>query len=99
MSTDTVTSVDDGDPWRPSDEVPETYREQLVAELRARIADGRLHGRLLPEPDMAVHYGVSRWTLRDALGVLKSEDPPLLVARPRRGTFVIRAEDRGGTKS
>ena len=34
MSTDTVTPVDEGDPWRPSDEVPETYKEQLVAELR-----------------------------------------------------------------
>lgn len=48
---------------------------------------------------MAEHYGVSRWTLRDALNVLKSDDPPLLVAVRRRGTFVVRPEDRGGTKT
>ena len=74
--------------------MPETYRDQLVAELKARIADGRLTGRLRPEPEMAEKYGVSRWTLREALAVLKSEDPPLLQTVPRRGTFVAPEAER-----
>lgn len=94
MTVGTVDPVSDDPPtWQPDPELPETFTAQLVRELRARILDGRLRaGRLPKEPDMAGQFGVSRWTLREA--VKRLSDEGLIKTVPRRGTFVVRPEDR-----
>jgi DNA-binding GntR family transcriptional regulator len=94
MAVGTVDPVSDDPPrWQPDLEVPETFTAQLVRELRARILDGRLRaGRLPTEPEMAGQFGVSRWTLREAIRRLSDEG--LIKTVPRRGTFVVRPEDR-----
>ncbi len=60
--------------------IAETLRERL---LDYRQRDG---ARLPSEPTLAREFGVSRETVREALGVLRSEG--LVYARPGRGTFV-----------
>jgi GntR family transcriptional repressor for pyruvate dehydrogenase complex len=72
---------------QPDPDLPETFTMQLLAELRARIADGRLAGRMPSEPAMAELYGVSRWVLREAIEQLK--DKGLITSIARRGTWVV----------
>jgi GntR family transcriptional regulator len=66
------------------------YR-QLAAELRAGIYGGRYRrgSRLPTEPDLMAAHGVSRHTVRLALGLLHQEG--LIEAFPGRGTFVREA--------
>jgi len=59
---------------------------QLMDELRRRLAEGELSGRLPTEPSLAAGYGVSRQTVREALRRLR--DAGLLTAERGRGTFV-----------
>jgi GntR family transcriptional regulator len=63
---------------------------QIADHLREAIASGRLgEGDQLPsEAQMMEHYGVTRMTARQALGVLKAEG--LVVAEHGRGVFVRR---------
>jgi GntR family transcriptional regulator len=63
------------------------YR-QLAAELRARIYDGTYpRGSRLPaEPELIAEHGVSRVTVRLALGLLREEG--LVEPSRGRGTFV-----------
>jgi GntR family transcriptional regulator len=59
---------------------------QLVDELRRRLAEGELSGRLPTEPALAADYAVSRQTVREAIRRLR--DAGLLTAERGRGTFV-----------
>jgi GntR family transcriptional regulator len=59
---------------------------QLVDELRRRLAEGELSGRLPTEPSLAADYRVSRQTVREALRRLR--EAGLLTAERGRGTFV-----------
>ncbi|MFJ4225719.1 GntR family transcriptional regulator [Microbacterium sp. NPDC089695] len=61
---------------------------RIADELRARIRDGRLEigGPVPPERDLSVEFGVSRMTVRRALGVLEREGRVHRAAT--RGTFV-----------
>jgi GntR family transcriptional regulator len=74
---------------------------QLVDELRRRLAEGDLSGRLPTEPRLAADYGVSRQTVREAIRRLR--DTGLLTAERGRGTFVREAapapptEERAGS--
>lgn len=63
-------------------------RQQLILELRRRIATGRYPAkfRLSPEPELAAEFGVARETMRGALRILGEEG--LLERLPRQGTFV-----------
>ncbi len=61
---------------------------QIADQLRDAITSGRLgEGDQLPsEAQMIEHYGITRMTARQALGVLKGEG--LVVAQHGRGVFV-----------
>jgi GntR family transcriptional regulator len=59
---------------------------QLAEELRRRLLEGDLAGRLPPEPRLASDYQVSRQTVREAIRRLR--DAGLLTAERGRGTFV-----------
>jgi GntR family transcriptional regulator len=59
---------------------------QLAEELRRRLLEGELGGRLPPEPRLASDYQVSRQTVREAIRRLR--DAGLLTAERGRGTFV-----------
>ena len=63
---------------------------QIADHLRYAISSGRLsEGDQLPsEAQMMEHYGVTRMTARQALGLLKAEG--LVVAQHGRGVFVRR---------
>jgi GntR family transcriptional regulator len=63
------------------------YR-RIAGELRAKIHSGELPpgGRLPTEPELAEQYGVSRNTVRLALGQLINEG--MITATQGRGTFV-----------
>jgi GntR family transcriptional regulator len=65
--------------------------EQLCRQLRQAIQEGRLDPSepLAPEPELAAWLGVSRFTLRQALGQLVREG--LLRRQRGRGTFVVEA--------
>ena len=69
--------------------------EQVAEHLAHLIADGLLApGEKLPgETVLARRLGVSRPTLREAIGVLRGRG--LVEVRPRSGTFVGSALDRG----
>ncbi len=62
--------------------------DQVLEILIGRIQDGVYPsgGQLPPESDLAVEFGVSRATIRSALGVLASRG--LVVRRQGAGTFV-----------
>ncbi|MQA78103.1 MAG: UTRA domain-containing protein [Streptosporangiales bacterium] len=62
--------------------------QQIADQLREEITRGRLGAgeRLPSEAALIDHYGVARMTIRQALGVLKSEG--LVVAEHGRGVFV-----------
>jgi DNA-binding GntR family transcriptional regulator len=65
--------------------------EQLRLQFRQAIQDGRLDPSepLAPEPELAAWLGVSRFTLRQALGQLVHEG--LLRRQRGRGTFIVEA--------
>lgn len=65
--------------------------EQLHRQFRQAIQDGRLDPSepLAPEPELAAWLGVSRFTLRQALGQLVREG--LLRRQRGRGTFIVEA--------
>ncbi|MEW9613357.1 GntR family transcriptional regulator [Shinella sp. S4-D37] len=66
----------------------QTFREQIVDELKAAIMSGQLEpGSPVVEADLAVRFGVSRGPLREALRHLIEEG--LLVTVPYTGTRVI----------
>ena len=73
---------------------------QFQTLLRAAIADGRLkhNDALPPERDLALHYNVSRLTVRKGLADLEQEG--LVVRRRGAGTFIslhevdVRPQDR-----
>ena len=67
--------------------------EQLRLQFRQAIQDGRLDPSepLAPEPELAAWLGVSRFTLRQALGQLVHEG--LLRRQRGRGTFIIEPGD------
>jgi GntR family transcriptional regulator len=69
-------------------EVPQPLYARLRDEVRARILDGRLqpHDRLPSESEMTAAYGVSRITVRQALGDLQKEG--LIVRLQGKGAFV-----------
>jgi GntR family transcriptional regulator len=59
---------------------------QLAGELRRRLLEGELDGRLPPEARLAADYEVSRQTVREAIRRLR--EAGLLTAERGRGTFV-----------
>lgn len=67
---------------------PTALHAQIADWVRGRIASGDWpeHYRLPSEPELASELGVSRGTLRRALGTLVAEGR--LVQTPGRGTFV-----------
>ena len=69
-------------------EAPQPLYARLRDELRASILDGRLqpHARLPSENEMTAAYGVSRITVRQALGDLQKEG--LIVRLQGKGAFV-----------
>ena len=69
-------------------ELPQSLHAQLRDALRAAILDGRLRpGDKLPsESELTAAHGVSRITVRQALGALQSEG--LIVKLHGKGTFV-----------
>lgn len=71
------------------------YRE-MAEELRGEILRGDFSDENFPtESDLCKRYGVSRYTVREALRALQTEG---LIARKRgSGTVVQPAEARGGT--
>ena len=76
---------------KPQADLPEAATEGAVAiarKLQKGILDGRyaLGERLPPERELAIHFGVSRSTLREALRRL--EELNLLSRRIGSGTFV-----------
>jgi GntR family transcriptional repressor for pyruvate dehydrogenase complex len=62
--------------------------EEIVRQVKAMIADGKLKGgdRLPPERDLAEKFVVSRTSVREALRALESRG--LVEIRPGEGTFV-----------
>lgn len=69
-------------------ELPQSLHAQLRDALRARILDGRLApGDKLPsESELTAEHGVSRITVRQALGALQAEG--LIVKLHGKGAFV-----------
>ncbi|MDM0043046.1 GntR family transcriptional regulator [Variovorax dokdonensis] len=69
-------------------ELPQSLHAQLRDAIRARILDGRLPpGAKLPsESEMTAEHGVSRITVRQALGALQAEG--LIVKLHGKGAFV-----------
>jgi len=69
-------------------ELPQSLHAQLRDALRARILDGRLvPGAKLPsEAELTAEHGVSRITVRQALGALQAEG--LIVKVHGKGAFV-----------
>lgn len=67
---------------------PATLHSRISAWIRSQIASGAwpAHFRLKPEPELAAELGVSRGTLRRALGTLIAEGA--LVQARGKGTFV-----------
>lgn len=65
--------------------------EAIAAELRERIATGRLAlGERLSDQAIALELRVSRTPVREALLALRAEG--LVTARPQSGTFVFRPD-------
>ena len=69
-------------------EVPQPLYARLRDELRAGILEGRLqpHAKLPSESEMTAAYGVSRITVRQALGDLQKEG--LIVRLQGKGAYV-----------
>lgn len=73
------------------EEAPDPIWVQVAADLRARITEGHLTGRLPGESTLADDYGVARNTVRKAIADLAARG--LVRVVQGRGTFVTRAED------
>lgn len=88
MKSDQINSIG------PLEKTP-TMSRRVADYLSRLIADGTLKpGEKLPgETALAQRLGVSRPTLREALGVLQVKG--LLEVRPRSGTYVTSAMDSG----
>lgn len=74
------------------DEKARAPRYQLLAdELRSQIMTGELRAgaRLPAEPDLTLHYDVSRSTWREALRTLAAENLVIATRGVAGGTFVI----------
>ena len=67
---------------------------QIVKELESRIENGLYENgtRLASEPDLAEEFGVSRGTLREALGILEKDG--YLIREHGKGSF-IRSKNKG----
>ncbi len=66
---------------------PQTLRDQVIAQVRVAIIEGRLKpGDHIIEKLLTDQLAVSRTPVREALIVLENEG--LLVAQPNRGSFV-----------
>lgn len=66
----------------------QTFREQIVAELRSSIISGDLApGSQIIETDLAARFSVSRGPLREALRQLCEDG--LLITVPYTGTYVV----------
>ncbi len=89
MKSDQINSIG------PLEKTP-TMSRRVADYLSRLVADGTLKpGEKLPgETALAQRLGVSRPTLREALGVLQVKG--LLEVRPRSGTYVTSAVDGGG---
>ena len=76
--------------FQPLSASPIPLHAQLREEVRARILDGSYaaHDRLPPESEMSSLFGVSRITVRQALGDLQKEG--VIFRVPGKGTFVSR---------
>ena len=68
--------------------------QQVADQLLERVLDGSLAAgdRLPPEGELAVAFGVSRSTMREALRVLASRDLITTVRGTTGGSFVSRAD-------
>jgi DNA-binding GntR family transcriptional regulator len=64
---------------------PEPLYRQLAAVLRARIESGELAGPVPSIRRLHEEYDLAEVTVRQALGILKTEG--LIVTSPGRGTF------------
>jgi DNA-binding GntR family transcriptional regulator len=82
-------------------EVDEPLYQRIAATLRTEIADGTVRpgARIQSEAQLAERFSTTRPTVRHAIEVLRTEG--LVVAEPKRGTFVrrrptleIRSSDR-----
>lgn len=75
--------------WRAQG--PARRAAAVAAEIRARIAEGKLEegARLAPLPELAVEFDVSRPTLREALRVLEMEHLLDLPTGDRGGAMVL----------
>jgi len=78
---------------------PERLFEAVVAQLQNLIVTGELNpgDRLLPERELAQHFGVSRTAVRDAIKVLAERG--LVEVRVGAGTFVVRKTSEALTES
>jgi GntR family transcriptional regulator len=67
---------------------PRPHYQQVADDLRAAIRRGDYKpGETIPsEPELEESYGLSRATIRQAIGVLRGEG--LIAVEPGRGTFV-----------
>lgn len=72
-----------------------TRADSAASELERRVVMGEysVGSQLPPEPELAVSLGVSRTTLRDAVGRLEAQG--LLIRQQGRGTYV---RDRTGVR-
>ncbi len=64
----------------------------VARQIEGAILDHRYNGQLPPERALAVQYGVSRATVRDAIGLLVARG--LLTRRQGAGTYINDAADR-----
>jgi len=81
-------------PSRPDAKTPVNRVEAVYAGLFASISNGEFTdgGRLPTESDLALTYGVSRPTVREALSRLRLDG--VVTSRRGAGSFVLRRPDR-----
>lgn len=72
-----------------NDASPDYPYVQLADQLRERIMDGRISGRLPSLTDLCEDTGLALNTVQRAIRILKEEG--LVYSRPGRGTFVRRS--------
>lgn len=86
-------------PFRTDEPVRETRStraRRLRDALRLEVIEGSDSGEVLPsESDLAERYGATRNTVREALGLMRSEG--LVDRRPRTGTTVVGQKATAGT--
>ncbi len=62
---------------------------QVREDLRARLSAGEFANGVPPEVALAMEYGVSRHTMREALSALRAEG--VVMSQRGRGTTVVQA--------